>query len=284
MSFPDVTADLLNVLLYGGKRMTEAANLLPGPTETIYQGRARLRSQYEDLCKYEMKNGRIQAMYLIANQSRVDGKMVLRKAGYTGGAYREQYEGKTRDFYPVIQIVLYWGNGRWRSSRDLRHLLRRQELPRELWGYVDELRLHVFEMRHLPRETRELFQSDMRIVADYLAEGTGYRSGRRVRHKAALVRMLRALSGEREEPETIERELKEKGIREEDEITMCELFDQYTRAGRQEGLKEGMQEGEARRLVFDVEKLMKNLHLTLEKACEVFEISVGNYEDARRLL
>ena len=33
------------------------------------------------------------------------------------------------------------------------------------------------------------------------------------------------------------------GIKEEDEITVCELFDQYTRQGRQEGIKEGKKEG-----------------------------------------
>ena len=38
-------------------------------------------------------------------------------------------------------------------------------------------------------------------------------------------------------------------IREEDEITVCELFDQYERKGREEG--------EARRLVTDIENAMR---------------------------
>ena len=70
--------------------------------ETIYQGQKRLRGQYEDLCKYELAEGHVRIMYLIANQTRVDGKMLLRKAGYTGGVYREQYEEKTQDTFPVI--------------------------------------------------------------------------------------------------------------------------------------------------------------------------------------
>ena len=99
VSFPDVAADIINVLLYQGKRMVKAQDLLSGPTETVYQGVEKLRGQYEDLCKYEMSGGRVKAMYLIANQSRTDGKMLLRKAGYTGGVYREQYEGKLRDIF-----------------------------------------------------------------------------------------------------------------------------------------------------------------------------------------
>ena len=77
-----------------------------------------------------------------------------------------------------------------------------------------------------------------------------------------------------------EEELERLGIREEDEVRVCELFDQYTRKGRREGRKEG----EARRLVEDIDKLRKNLQLSLERACEVFEITTGSYEEAKRLL
>ena len=37
--------------------------------------------------------------------------------------------------------------------------------------------------------------------------------------------------------------LEEMNVKEEDEITVCELFDQYTRRGRKEGIKEGRKEG-----------------------------------------
>lgn len=86
----------------------------------------RLRDQYEDLCKYEIADGRIRVMYLIANQIKVDGKMLLRKAGYTGGAYREQYEGKVKDIFPVAEFIFYWGRPRWRSSRDLRQMFKKR--------------------------------------------------------------------------------------------------------------------------------------------------------------
>lgn len=35
------------------------------------------------------------------------------------------------------------------------------------------------------------------------------------------------------------RVLEEMNVKDEDEITMCKLFDQYTRRGRSEGIKEG---------------------------------------------
>lgn len=303
MAFPDIAADAINVLLYRGRTLTDADNLQPGPTETIYQGRERLRDQYEDLCKYEIADGRIRVMYLIANQIKVDGKMLLRKAGYTGGAYREQYEGKVKDIFPVAEFILYWGRPRWRSSRDLRQMFKKRSsdhnIPEVAWEYIDDIKLHVYEMRHLPEETRKLFQSDMRIVVDYLAEGDEYRSDRKIVHKAALIRMIRVLSGEKD-TDDVEKWLEEQGIGEEDEITVCELFDQYVRQGREEGMQEGraegrregrtegrqegIVEGEARRLVADIENAMKFFQVTLEKACEGLDTTVGRYEEAKRML
>lgn len=57
-------------------------------------------------------------------------------------------------------------------------------------------------------------------------------------HKEALVRLLRALGDDMNVEDTA-RVLEEMNVKEEDEITMCELFDQYTRRGRSEGIKEG---------------------------------------------
>lgn len=238
VSFPDITADVINVLLYRGKEIVEEQNLLAAPTETIYQGWEKLRNQYEDICKYELADGKIKLMYLIANQSRTDGRMLFRKAGYVGGIYREQYEGKTQERFPVIEFILYWGSGRWKGCLELYQLFRRQNLSEAAWEFIDGVKLHVFEMRYLPEEIRKKFQSDMRIVVDFLAEGKNYHSDRKIRHKAALIKMIKVLSGEID-IDGIEKWLEEQGIREEDEITVCELFDQYVRQGRKEGREEG---------------------------------------------
>ena len=278
IGFPDVTADIINVLLYQGKREIVPGDLCPGPTETIYQGQEKLRSQYEDLCKYEIKDGHIRVMYLIANQSRTDSKIALRKAGYVGGAYREQYEGKVKDTFPVIELVLYWGSAKWRDHVSIRQLFWKRKLPLEIWKYIDEIRVPIFGMRNLPEETRKLFQSDMRIVADYLALGDGYRSQQKIVHKAALIKMIKVLSGELE-TDDIEKWMEEQGIREEDEITVCELFDQYVRQGRNEGRKYG----EARRLVADIENAVNYFQVTLEKACEGLGTTVSGYEEAKKL-
>ncbi len=244
VAFPDVAADVLNALLFDGEILISATELLPAPTETLYYGDngKRLRNQYEDLAKYEMRGGQIRAMYLFANQTLPDSRMILRKAGYLGGAYREQYEGKISCTCPVIELILYWGKGRWHGCRSISQLFSKHDLPLKLKDYIDNIHLHVWEMRHLPQEVRERFNSDMRIVLDYLAEGNSYRSDRRVIHKGSLIRMLKVLSGDCD-IEDIEKQLDTMNIREEDEITVCELFDQYERKGRNEGIRQGRNEG-----------------------------------------
>lgn len=102
-----------------------------------------------------------------------------------------------------------------------------------------------------------------------------------------MTKMIRVLSGETD-TEDVEEWLEEQGIREEDEITVCELFDQYERKGRKEGRNEGIIEGEkrgeARRLVADIENAMKFFQVTLEKACEGLGTTVGGYEEAKKLI
>ena len=245
LGFSDVAEDVFNVLLFGGKKVAKKEKLLAGPTESIYQAGEKLKNQLEDLCMYEMANGKVRLMYLVANQSRTDGKMLLRKAGYTGGVYRGQYEGRAQEIFPVIEIVLYWGKSRWKSSRTFQRLFRKKDISEDEWKYVDEMKLHVFEMRHLPEETRALFQSDMRIIADFLAEGKDYISERKIVHKAALIKMIKVLSGDTDVSE-VEKWMREQGVREEDEVKVCELFDQYERRGKVQGRKEGEKIGIAK--------------------------------------
>ena len=238
LAFPDIAADVINVLLYRGKEVITAEDLLAGPTETIYQGIEKLRNQYEDLCKYYIKNGKVIAMYLIANQSRKDSKMLLRKIGYTGGVYREQYEGKLQNVFPVIEFVLYWGKARWKDGRNISELFKTPGPLGNTWEYVDDLKLYVYEMRYLPKQVRELFKSDMRIVVDYLTEGSNYCSDRKIVHKAALIKMINVLSGDMDTT-GIEKWLEEQEIREEDEVKVCELFAQYERRGMTRGIAQG---------------------------------------------
>ena len=77
-------------------------------------------------------------------------------------------------------------------------------------------------MAHLSRRVRERFQSDMRIIVDYLAEGKEYvPSKQKIKHPEAPLLMLAALTGDVRYEEIIpnmQEEQDRKGG-----ISMCEL-------------------------------------------------------------
>lgn len=279
-NYADVAADIVNALLHSGIAAVRSEEMLASATESLYvDSKNILHNQLEDVAKYHVIDGIPRALYLFANQTKVDKGMVLRKAGYVGGEYRRQYEKHNPGLYPVIEMVLYWGKERWKACCNLRQLIDGGEskIAETTWKYVDDMRLHIWEMRYLPREIRERFQSDMRIVLDYLAEGNTYRSDRKVIHKDATIKMIRVLSGDKNVDDTGEI-LKELNIKEEDEISMCELFDQYTRRGREEGREEGVR---------GIIKFCKELHISYQEAankiCDVFRMSENEAKEKMKL-
>lgn len=80
---PEVFADIMNALIFEGEQIVSPKDLQPAPTESIYLANSGvLRNQYNDVSKYEIRNGRIVMQYTLENQSGRDYKILLRKAGY----------------------------------------------------------------------------------------------------------------------------------------------------------------------------------------------------------
>lgn len=239
-SYPDVFADTINALLYQGEKVILEENLQAAPTETLYKGKQRLRNQFHDVSKYEVRNGKIKVQYTLENETGVKRKTVLRKAGYEGAVYREQYEGKGE--FPFVGLILYWGRRRWRAPKSLTQLWKKETKGERWREYVDEIRLHVYEMAHLPKKIRQRFKSDMRIVVDCLAEGKDYvPSKQRIVHLEALLMMLRELTQDVRYEEIIlslqEDEKKAGGM------DMCELLDKYENRGLERGMAQGIERG-----------------------------------------
>lgn len=236
---PDVFADVINALLYGGKAFVRPENLRPAPTETLYHGTQKsLHNQFHDVSKYEMSGSVIKLQYTLENEMGCNSKMILRKAGYEGAVYREQYDRKVWETYPFIGIVLYWGRKSWNAPKSIHSFFRKSKLPKEVLHYVNNMRLQAYNMCNLPPEVRDRFHSDMRIVVDYLAEGKNYvPTKQKLKHPEDLLRMLQSLTGD-------ERYFQIWNALQEDEkkggVTMCELLDKYWNDGVATGMREGM--------------------------------------------
>ena len=108
--------------------------------------------------------------------------------------------------------------------------------------YIDNIKLHLFSMAHLPQDIRKRFKSDLRIIVDYLAEGNDYEpTNQKIKYVEPVMRLLYALTGEWEFISSIGEltEKQEKG----DDVTMCEVVDKFVARGLQQGIEQGIQQG-----------------------------------------
>ena len=73
--------------------------------------------------------------------------------------------------------------------------------------------------------------------------------------------------------------LKEMGIKEEDEISMCELFDQYTRRGISQGISQGISKG----IIIMCKDFNATYEDTLQKLKNKLNISEKEAEEQMKL-
>ncbi len=246
--YPDVFADVINAFIYQGKKAIRPEHLKAAATETYYKDPAgKLKRQLEDLGKYEEVGGEAKALFLLANQQTVDSRMILRKCGYIGGCYRGQYNGQEKRICPVVELVLYWGEERWDSARSVKRFFRRKKLPDELWEFIDDEKLHVFEMRHLSPEVIDRFTSDMRIVLEYLSDSPDRRYlEQEVRHVQAFLELMNVLTKEERYRQLIE-DLKGNGLlggtKKGGGRAMVDIVGRAWEDGRNEGVQQGIEQG-----------------------------------------
>lgn len=219
--------------------------------------------------------------------------MILRKCGYVGGYYRGQYLGQYFGTCPVIEIVLYWGQERWNSAGSLREFYEDRKVRAQAWRFIDNAKLHVFEMRHLEPEVRALFSGDMRVVVEYINDRHNPEFlSLKVKHADCVLELIQILSGDERYGELLEN-LREQGRLEkaenEEEWTMCDLMDeaidrkvqQNVNRGRQEGRLEGREEG-IRALIHACKDLGESFENTAKRVMDSFKLpeSVVNQDMA----
>lgn len=69
---------------------------------------------------------------------------------------------------------------------------------------------------------------------------------------------------------------------EEWEAVEMNIFEIGVERGKELGIEQGIEQGSLRSMIRYVELNMKNFHLTLQEACKGLEISVEEYENAKR--
>jgi len=200
-----------------------------------------LRAQERDVCKHWKKENVQLALLGIENQSDIDRDMPLRIIGYDGAAYRGQltvdknqdgsFHRNHRSRYPVVSVVIYYGQNRWNRPLKLKDVL---QVPEGLENFVSDYKMNVMDLRRLNRETVDQFQSDFWFVADYFwqVEHTkDYKpSSNAISHVEEILNLFRyALKDDRFSIGNIV------NIGEEVPNNMCEVLDRVENRGIQKG-------------------------------------------------
>ncbi|MBR5970387.1 MAG: Rpn family recombination-promoting nuclease/putative transposase [Lachnospiraceae bacterium] len=279
----DVFADIVNVLLFNGRRLVREKDLEEANPVSNYNAHGKIRDQARDVAKF-WKNHEVRiALVGLENQSEEDADMPLRMMGYDGAAYRDQISKgerkKDKKRYPVISLVLYFGTEhRWRTPKTLRGCF---PLDDTLKPYVSDYKMNLFEIAYLTERQVKMFRSDFRIVADYFVQLRKNRnyvpSEERIRHVTELLELMQALTNN----DLFERAqvfLKRKGGN-----TMRTFLDEAWEKGIEKGMEQGVIKGENKKGI-RVYMNMRKRGMSKKEAKEIAEITPKLVREAEALL
>ena len=240
-SYNDVFADVVNVLLFGGERRVKPEDLKDTRARTFYKTDGKLHEQERDVSKLWVSERAVISLIGFENQTEADWDMPLRVLGYEGADYRNQLSGKG-GLYPVVTLVLYFGDSPWTAPRTL---FERVSVAEGLKPFVNDYRVNVFEVPRLTAEQVGQFKSDFRIVADYFVQmgrDEDYVPPRQtIEHVDAVLKLMSALTRDHRFEET------QGEFRKGEAVTMLSVLDKVEARGIQlgeaRGIKLGRNEG-----------------------------------------
>ncbi len=178
----------------------------------------RLHEQERDIFKLWRGHGVNLLLAGIENQTEPDKDMPFRIIGYDGAAYRSQLlkteekmmDGKmkrvpSKERYPVLTIVLYFGKKLWNYPRSLKECfepsLEKSEIMDVLNQYIQDYQVHVFDIPRLSKGQVQLFRSDFKIVADFFTKvynNSDYVPDDAViKHVDEFLKLMKVLTGDR---------------------------------------------------------------------------------------
>ena len=167
----------------------------------------------------------------------------------------------------MLTIVLYFGKTHWNQPKTLKKVMR---IPPELDNYINDYKIHVFEISWLTEEQVKLFRSDFRAVAEFFTQirkNNEYKpTDIELKHVDEVLKLL-AVFGEADEFAKLVNSKKSKEVK-----TMCEAIDKIEERGIEKGIEKGiislveaMQELDQSKEDI-LQMVMKKFSLTEEKA------------------
>lgn len=242
--YNDVFTDIVNVLLFHGKRVVKEDCLTDTRDISQYKIENEIHEQERDVSKLwekqdagiENENGEkvVIAMYGLENQTKIDKEMPFRVIGYDGAKYRGQINKEKRKHFPVVTMVLYFGERHWDKNKTLYEGM---IVPKYLEPYVNDYKINVYEIAYLTEEQVSMFTSDFKIVADYFVQmrkNKNYEpSQETIRHVDEVLKLMSVLT---EDNRFLKVQQESRG----EVKNMCEVLDRVENRGIAKGLAQGI--------------------------------------------
>ena len=193
----DVFADVVNGLVFDGKPIVEEINLSNMKDKSQYKISGKLHEQERDAAKV-IECDCVKIMYVgIENQTDIDTDETIRVIGYDGTSYRGQLLGENEKKYPVVTLVLYFGERKWSRNKTLYETL---NIPDNVKPFVNDYKINVFEIAYMTPEEVEKFTSDFKIVADYFVQKRMKKDykpiNKVIKHVDELLKLMTVLTGD----------------------------------------------------------------------------------------
>ena len=245
-AYNDIFADIVNVLLFKGKRLIDPADLSDALPKSVIKADGKVYDQERDIAKFWVKEQVRIALVGLENQTAVDKDMPLRIISYDAGEYKKQIiDKKNKMRYPIITLVLYFGNRRWKRPLSLKECF---DIPKELEPYVNDYKIHVFEIPYLKDKLVTMFRSDFKVVADYFVQVRKNKkyipSKEKVEHVNEILSLMRVLTRDDRFEEAMNRNVNKEAENMSEALTL--LINEGEERGEERGREIGLKEGEAR--------------------------------------
>ena len=251
--YNEVFADIVNGLLFDGETVVEENQLDDMQVFSQYKADdGKLHEEERDKLK-RWHDGLINIATIgMENQSDIFRFMPLRVIGYDGAAYRAQLlknnaksgkgnsNGKQQISFtpvPIITIVLYFGNKRWRHYKRLKDVV---AVPDKLKPYFSDYKINIFEIAWLTEKQISRFTSDFKVVANLFVKkriDPNYEPDdlTEIKHVDEVLKLIAAMSGDDRYIHVINS--KKGKVR-----NMCEVAERLEKRGIEKGIQQGIDE------------------------------------------
>lgn len=283
--YNEVFADIYNTLLFQSP-VINPDWLKAGPTESIYKTDSiALNSQGRDILKkYHNETHLVISSFGIENQASIDTKMPIRIMGYDAGTYRQQLKDKESAITPVITIVLNMTDKKWNAPKSIHEMLKTDE---KLVKYVQNYKIHIFDIAFLDDDTIESFTSDFKEIARFFKKKrlgeNPLTSQTKLAHPEEIMEFISVFTQDKRYLDSIPyiKNVKKEG----GALTMCAVADalisEGIRKGRLEGIREGRLEGIREGRLEGKIELLSEMNYSISEIANRLNIS---YEQVEKFL